>query len=271
MASRIADVLVRAKLIDELQLRSALAHQQQWGGRLPHIVVEKRFSREEKVVDAIAEALKLPKVDLEQVENDPAALGKLDVDFCRANGVFPCALKDGGKLLWLAMSDPTDVPVVDQVSFKVRVRIKLVVASERQIQAAIKRFYLGESAAPQQQAYGSIVASEELASGGSDEDGKIVDMSGHTLVRNIKDIKPPEKHAAPAAPTASAAGDLLDDLMGDGAAAPQEQWSAQDMAKLHAIQDQQEKGARILKAVLDLCVQKGYFTPDEYRNKVKKA
>jgi hypothetical protein len=266
MASRIADILVRAKLIDELQLRSAHAHQQQWGGRLPHIVVEKRFSREEKVVDAIADAMHLPKVDLEQVEHDPAALAKLDAEFCQTNGVFPCALKDSGKTLWLSMSDPTDVPVVDQVSFKARVRIKIVVSSERQIQAAIKRFYLGETdAGPQQQAYGSIVASEELASGGSDEDGKIVDMSGHTLVKNIKDIRPPEK---PAPPTA-ADSDVLDDPSGSAGSEPG--WSAQDLARLRSIQDQQEKGARILKAVLDLCVQKGYFSLEEYRAKVRKA
>jgi hypothetical protein len=268
MASRIADILVRANLLDDLQLRSSLAHQQQWGGRLPAVVVEKHFAVEEKVTQAIADALKLPKVDLETLEHDAAALAKVDIDFARANAVFPCALKDGGKTLWLAMADPTDVPVVDQVVFKTRVRVKLVVASERQIQEAIKHYYLGQSSsAPPAQSYGAF-ASLDVSEGAEDE-GKIVDMSGHTLVKNIKDIKPPESRSEKPAPPAIS--DLLDDMMGAGARASTPQWTAEEVERLRSIQDQQEKGARILRAVLDLCVEKGRFTPDEYRQRVKKG
>ena len=32
--SRVADILLKAKVIDELQLRSARAQHEQWGGRL---------------------------------------------------------------------------------------------------------------------------------------------------------------------------------------------------------------------------------------------
>jgi hypothetical protein len=45
---------------------------------------------EDKVVQAIAEAMKLPKVDLSTVETDQAAIAKLDSDSCKVNGVFPC-------------------------------------------------------------------------------------------------------------------------------------------------------------------------------------
>jgi hypothetical protein len=274
MASRIAEILLRAKLIDDLQLRSALGVQSQWGGRLAHIVVERHFANEEAVSEAIAQALKLPKVDLAQVDRDAAALGKVDLEFARDKMVFPCALKDGGRTLWLAMADPTDVPTVDELALKSRVRIKLVVASERQIQDAIRRSYLGEAQPAGNQAYGAFTSID--ASTG-DEEGKIVDMSGHTLVKNIKDLvgtsgdEPrPAPAPLPATPEArSATGDMLDDLMGAGGKALA--WSATDLARLKAIQDQQEKGARILRTVLDLCVRKGLFKPEDYRLKLKKT
>ncbi|MFN7134349.1 MAG: hypothetical protein ACK4N5_19880, partial [Myxococcales bacterium] len=139
--SRIADILLRAKLVDQLQMRSALAHQEQWGGRLAHIVVEKRFTREADVVDAISKALNLPKFELANADKDPAALARLDAEFCKANGVFPAALKDAGKTLWLVMADPTDISIVDQVQLKTRARIRTLVAGEGEIAAAIEKHY----------------------------------------------------------------------------------------------------------------------------------
>ncbi len=263
----IVDILVRARLIDDLQLRSATAHQSQWGGRIPNIVVEKRFAPEDKVVQAIADALKLPRVDLDQVENDAQACAKLDMAFARDHAVFPCALKDGGKTLWLAMADPTDIPVADEVAQKTRLRLKLVVASERQILAAIKRAYLGESQKRQEpMGFGSFAPLDLDA--GSEEEGKLVDMAGHTLVKDISKLVPTASASEPSRlpPPVGAAGDLLDDLMGSGAHAT---WSPQDLERLGTIQDQQEKGARILRAVLELCVEKGWFRVDEYRAKLK--
>lgn len=271
MASRIADILVRANLLDDLQLRSALAHQQQWGGRLPAVVVEKHFAPEEKVTQAIADALKLPKVDLGTIKHDKAALAKVDMDFARVNGVFPCAVKDDGKTLFLAMCDPTDVLVADEVAHKGRVRLKLVVSSERQIQAAIRHHYLGETASSHQDAsYGSIMQGDLSES--SDEDGKVVDASGHTMIKNIKDIRPTEVVAPPKPSAVASASDLLDDMIGGGVserAGPQ--WSQADLQRLYAIQDLQKKGSSILRAALDLCVAKGYFTADELQRQVKKS
>ncbi|HEY3446337.1 MAG TPA: hypothetical protein VGK67_08220 [Myxococcales bacterium] len=283
MASRIADILHRAKVIDDLQLRSAGAHQAQWGGRFPTIVIEKKFASEEKVVEAISQAMRLPKVDLANVEADPAAVAKLDADFCKVNAVFPCALKDNGKTLWLAMVDPTNLPVVDEVALKTKTRINLVVASEKQVQAAIKRGYYGD-VAPAAQAFGGFAIDLAVS---EEEEGKIVDMSGHTLIKNIKDIEAQGRaEAAAKAAKAAAAEDvafkdpkpgmvtgalqMLDDMFGpEDEAGPG--WSEEDLARLRTIQDQQEKGARILRAVLDLCVAKGYFTPDDYRQKLKKS
>lgn len=272
MTSRIGDLLVRAQLLDPLQLRSALAHQQQWGGRLARIVVEKRFLKEEAVVEALSKALGLPRVELDKVERDAAALAKVDAQYAREKAIFPCALKDNGKTLWVAMADPTDIPTIDELQLKARARIRPVISGEGEIVAAIDLHYLGKARGDEPRAFGMIVPAEDAD---EDEDGKVVDIAGHTLIRNIKDLVPSEA-AAPAgsaalgpAPRASAS-DLLDDLLGSGPA-PTAGWTEEELRRLQVIQDQQEKGARILRAVLDLCVARGLFRVEEYRARLSRG
>ncbi|HYO71337.1 MAG TPA: hypothetical protein VEU33_35190, partial [Archangium sp.] len=38
--NRIGEILVKARVIDEMQLRSALAQHDQWGGRLSRIITD---------------------------------------------------------------------------------------------------------------------------------------------------------------------------------------------------------------------------------------
>jgi hypothetical protein len=145
--NRVAEILLQAKVIDDLQLRSALGYLSQWGGRLAHAVTEKRFATEDEVVAALGAALRLEPIHLANIPRDAAALARLDADYCRDKGVFPVALKDGGRTLLLAMADPTDDGVAEAVSHRGRARITVALAGELQIRAAIDRLYLGREAA----------------------------------------------------------------------------------------------------------------------------
>jgi hypothetical protein len=270
MSSKIGEILVRSKLIDQLQLRSALAHQQQWGGRIARIVVEKRFAKEPAVVEALSKALGVPKVELDKVEKDANALAKVDAMFAKESALFPCALKDNGKTLWVAMADPTDIPAIDKLALMTNTRVRPVIAGELEILGAIELHYFGRDPSAAASAFGQIAPLED-----DEEEGKIVDLAGHTIIKNIKDIVPPPA-AAPVAPSAppaqavtNATSSMLDDLLGSGASGPA--LTPQEMARVRAIQDQQEKGARILRAVLELCVEKRCFHPDEYRQKLSKG
>ena len=269
MTTRIGEILVRAKIIDPLQLRSALANQQQWGGRLAKIVVELRFAGEPAVIEALSKALGVPRVELDKVEKDANALAKVDANYAKEKAIFPCALKDNGKTLWVAMADPSDIPTIDDLVLKTGARIRPVVSGEAEILRAIERHYFGRDPEAGPQAYGAMGS---LDGSVGEDDGKIVDISGRTLIRNINDIKPPPGRAAPAprgqGASSSATSNMLDDLMGSGQAAT---LTPAEMERVRSIQDQQEKGARILRTVLDLCSSKGYFSFDEYRNKLTRG
>src|SRR5688572_29653009 len=136
LLSRAGDILVRAGVIDELQHRSAAAHQAQWGGSLTHALVELGLAAEEDIVAALADAMKLPRVSLDRITADALLLSKTTVHFCEQRHVFPAALKDQGKTLVLAMADPTDLSVIDEAMGLARCRIQPVLAGELEIERA---------------------------------------------------------------------------------------------------------------------------------------
>ena len=53
---RLANILIKANLIDELQLRSAMAKIGNWGGRLPRVLSELGFAEEDAMTEAIPKA-----------------------------------------------------------------------------------------------------------------------------------------------------------------------------------------------------------------------
>lgn len=139
--TRIVEILLKSELIDDLQLRAARAHQDQWGGAIAHAIVEKGFATEENVVAVLAEGFKVPRLDLSNLKKDSATLAKLDADFAAKLTVFPVNLKDNGKTLVLAVTNPVDLELIDQVSKRARIRVEVGIAGANEIHRAIDRHY----------------------------------------------------------------------------------------------------------------------------------
>src|SRR4051812_23891575 len=200
--SRVGDFLIRASVIDDLQLRSALAQHAQWGGRLGKVIADMGLVDEDDIAQAISSAMKVPREQIGSAR-DPGALAKLDAAFCEQHAVFPVRLDNNGKSLVLAMADPSDMEVMDMAARRAPSRVKVVVAGETEIMAAIARCYRGaEGLSPRpsraRQAMQLAEASDEV---------KITDMNGNTVMK----VNPALAEAAAATdPSSSGAGDLLD-------------------------------------------------------------
>lgn len=276
--NRIGEVLVKAGVLDELQLRSAMARHDQWGGRLSRVVVDMGLADEEAVTEAICSGMNLPRTHLGNLTKDAAALTKVDADYATERSIFPVKLKDGGKTLVLAMADPTDLQCIDQVAAKARVRVQIGIAGDREIQNAIQRFYRGIDVSSG--AHGESRNRRDidpLIDGDFENDGKIVDMSGNTVMKSIKDIMGDEPLSAPPAAAAASApepqsaatratADLLDEILGTRTA---DALTPEDLQRLEAIRVNQEKSSRILRALIQLCMDKGYVKQGELAAKMK--
>ena len=272
LRNRIGELLVKARVIDELQLRSALARHDQWGGRLSRVITDMGIAKEEVVISAIAQGTGTQRMHLGNIPKDPGALAKVDVSLAEQKGIFPVSLRDNGKTLVLAMSDPTDLNTVDQVAARSRTRVVVVVASDREIETAILRHYRGQEPAMSSRYTGESQRQDaQTTSGGEEDEFKVVDMSGNTVVKRVAAVPPPQAVAAEEAPAASGGGssasDLLDEILAGGSAPAG--LTPEEMQRLDTVRMNQEKSSKILRALLELLLEKGSLTQKELASRMR--
>ena len=144
---RLGEILLEHGLIDVDQLNAGLSHQRQWGMRLGTALVAKGFVAEGTLTRVLSESLGFPMVDLSKVVVDPKALALVPRRTCEAHDVLPLAIKDPGKgrkVLLLAMADPLNVAVVDEISFTTDSVVKPAIAQISSLEQAIRRYYHGQ-------------------------------------------------------------------------------------------------------------------------------
>ncbi len=137
---RLGDLLVESKLITEEQLASALEIQQKSGGmKLGAILVNLEIVSEEQVFEILQKKLGIPFVSLKA----PQSREKLAIDFpeplAREKCIFPYQVR--GNRLYLATSDPLDYETLNQVSIATGKSIEPILATKKDILAAINKFY----------------------------------------------------------------------------------------------------------------------------------
>ncbi len=144
---RLGEILIEAGVIDDMQLKTALAEQKRWGDRLGNVLIGLGFVSEDVMAKALSSHLKIPSVNLTKQNFTPELIAMLDAERARKYGVIPVMFKKEGtrKVLYLAMSDPTNLPALDEIGFATGCQIKPVVAVDSQIQAMLGRHYGGES------------------------------------------------------------------------------------------------------------------------------
>lgn len=142
---RLGELLVRTRVIDEMQLKAALAEQHRWGGRLGKILVDMAFVSEEILVKALCKQLGVDRADLSQIQVPAAIMNKVSAEFAEANGLCPVRYDDGRRVLVVATADPTNVGALDELRFKTGLRIETALAGEHELHVAIQRHLRGAS------------------------------------------------------------------------------------------------------------------------------
>jgi type IV pilus assembly protein PilB len=146
---RLGELLVEAGVIDDGQLQAVLAHQRRWGGKLGQCLVGLRLASEAQVVRALSSKLDCAVVDLAALEPGPdleAALKLIPGDLALRHKLLPIAVDRGS--LTVAMADPTNVVVVDELAFRAGRRIRIVIAGEHEVVQAVRRLYFLEPVEP---------------------------------------------------------------------------------------------------------------------------
>lgn len=142
---RLGDLLIEAGLLSEQQLKVALNEQRKWGGRLGRTVVELGFVTETAISQVLAAQLDLPSIDLDTTEIPEAAPTWLRLDLCERYGVFPVASNPAARSLSIATADPTNLEHLQSIEFATNQKVQPVVSTISAIERAIRRYYFGEA------------------------------------------------------------------------------------------------------------------------------
>ena len=255
---KLGELLVKARVLTDAQLKAALAEQQKWGGKLGEILVRMNALSEDMLVKALSKQTGIVSVNLDAIEGIPGQVkARISAQMARDLAVLPLQLRDEGRTLIVAMADPTQLNHIDTIRKVSRCRVQVQLAGRTAIAKAYGRFYEGEAA---------------MSDDGDDEVMKFVDAQGNTVNKSREQIEAehfsktgkrptselPMASAPPPAPRFSApppAGTL----------------SAADPAQaVQALEDVQRKEVAVLRTMVELLIQKGVFTREEYLAKVKR-
>ena len=136
---RLGDILMREGLITRDQLAAALAEQKSSGHRLGYVLVKLGLVQELEVTKILARQYRMPAVDLTRFEVDPRVLKLVPSDFALKHVVL--ALKREGRTLTVAMADPTNTGVLDDLKFITRFDLFPVIAGEYTLRNLIEKHY----------------------------------------------------------------------------------------------------------------------------------
>ncbi|HEU4368007.1 MAG TPA: hypothetical protein VFV05_07245 [Methylomirabilota bacterium] len=138
-SARLGELLVRAGSITTKQLETALAHQAQARQPLGHALMRLGYVTEETMREALCSQMHVNFFDLDRVAIDPALARLVNEKYATRRGVVP--LFRAPQALVVAIDDPTDVALVEELQELLRVRIEIVTSTTAKIQRAIARLY----------------------------------------------------------------------------------------------------------------------------------
>lgn len=262
---RLGDLLIESGLITEQQLKAALNEQRKWGGRLGRTVVELGFATETAMALALAKQLELPSVELDTLQLPAAAPTWLRLDLCERYGVFPLELNPAARAIRIATADPTNVEQLQALEFATNLKVVPTVATTSAIERAIRKYYFGEhvdapASAPRPQT--APPRQERAFTNTSFE----LDALLGEAPRKTAEV-PAVAQPAPAAPAAVAAKAAVT-AINTAVEGQLRKEIAVLREKAEALEEINASQVRALRVLLELLIESGLVTRDEYLEKL---
>ena len=139
MSVRLGELLTKASLITQDQLKDALKLQKETGGKLGETLIKLGFVSEEDITECLSQQFGVPSISLVHFEIDSSVIKLIPADVARKYNILP--VNKTGATITIAMADPTNVFAMDDIKFMTGYNVEPVVASELGIKAAIDNYY----------------------------------------------------------------------------------------------------------------------------------
>ena len=140
---KLGELLLEAGLINKFQLGKALSDQRQWRQPLGNILINMGFVSEADLMRVLSDQLDYPVADLDAKIVAPEVIELVPYEIATKHHCMPLAVQRKGAIteLYLAMFDPTDLTVIDDIGFRTGHEVHPVLVGDQQLKDAIQRSY----------------------------------------------------------------------------------------------------------------------------------
>ena len=166
----IGDLLLRANIISPEQLAEAVDESRQSGNRIGYCLIKQGVIEESELTNFLSKQYQVPSINLNDFEIDDDVIATIPKEVAQKHRCIP--INRAGPSMVVAMSDPGDIPAIDNLKFVTGLNIEVVVASEVAIEEAFHRYY-------DKVDYEDVLGDfdeEDIEFGGDDENVNIVDL-----------------------------------------------------------------------------------------------
>jgi type IV pilus assembly protein PilB len=139
MAMKIGEFLLDDSRITQEQLQNALEVQKKEPGKLGSILIRLGYVTEEDIAQALSKQFGYPSINLSKFDIDEKVLELIKPEMARKHIVMP--VHRIGSILTLAMADPSNLFVQEEIRFSTNLRIQAVIAPESSIIESIDKYY----------------------------------------------------------------------------------------------------------------------------------
>jgi type IV pilus assembly protein PilB len=139
MAMKIGEFLLEDNRISREELDNALEVQKKEPGKLGSILIRLGYVTEEDIAQALSKQFGYPSINLSKFDIDEKVLELIKPEIARKHIVMP--VHRIGSMLTLAMADPSNLFVQEEIRFSTNLRIQAVIAPESSIIESIDKYY----------------------------------------------------------------------------------------------------------------------------------
>ena len=141
MARGIGEILADMGFVDEAEIEEALKIQRGEGGKIGDILIKLGYVSEPDVLFALAEQTGMEVADLDEEEVPPNVVDMVPKTFAVTYRVCPVGFEAG--VLIVALADPMNPTVLDDLRFMLNVEIRGAVSTPDAVDRALERYYGG--------------------------------------------------------------------------------------------------------------------------------
>jgi len=136
---KIGELLSSMGIVSKENLAAAMDQQRKTGKRLGQTLLEMNLLAPEDLDYLLGRQLNIPSINLDNYSPNPDILNLIPEAFIRKNHVLPVQLED--KVLTVAMANPRDLMLLDDLSYMTNCRIAPVVCGIKSLETKIEEIF----------------------------------------------------------------------------------------------------------------------------------